>query len=390
MAALTQEQDDFSKVNSLISFKNEENGLLYFTIENTNVSFVNAVRRTILSDTPTLVFKCFPDDKNDATFHTNTTRLNNEVLKQRLQCIPIHINDISLPYQELVVEINVKNDTENTMDVTTEHFRVKNEKTGKYLTDNVMRKMFPPCPITKEYILFARLRPKVSTIIPGEELSINAKMSLNTASEDGSFNVASICSYRCSPDNIAQDSAWQQELANMPEEEKTNASTLEMLKKNWYNHKGLRYYKKDSFDFKLESVGVYSNNELIIKACDIIIESIESLSDKAIAGELLPVEKSISTIKNAVDIKLENIDYTIGKIIECVLHDNYYQGGVSKILSYVGFRKNHPHDAYSIIRLGFFDTEIEASTAEKAREIIHECCSHAKNVINNIKQDFVD
>ena len=73
-----------------------------------------------------------------------------------------------------------------------------------------------------------------------------------------------------------------------------------------------------------------------------------------------------------------------------MLHDNYYQGGVSKILSYVGFRKNHPHDAYSIIRLGFFDTEIEASTAEKAREIIHECCSHAKNVINNIKQDFVD
>ena len=213
-------QNEFSKVTSLISFKNEESGLLYFTIENTNVSFVNAVRRTILSDIPTLVFHCFPDDKNDATFNTNTTRLNNEVLKQRLQCIPIHINDVSLPYQELVVEINVKNDTENTMDVTTEHFRVKNEKTGKYLTDSVIRKMFPPCPITEEYILFARLRPKVSTILPGEELSIDAKMSLHTANEDGSFNVASICSYRCSPDNIAQDSAWQQELTNIPEEEK--------------------------------------------------------------------------------------------------------------------------------------------------------------------------
>lgn len=387
MTHLAQNQDEFSKVNSLISFKNEENGLLYFTIENTNVSFVNAIRRTILSDTPTLVFNCFPDNKNNATFNTNTTRLNNEVLKQRLQCIPIHINDVSLPYQELVVEIDVKNDTENTMDVTTEHFRVKNEKTGKYLTDTITKKMFPSCPITKEYILFARLRPKVSTIIPGEELSINAKMSLHTASEDGSFNVASICSYRCSPDTIAQDSAWQKELANMPEEEKTNASTLEMLKKNWYNHKGLRYYKADSFDFKLESIGVFSNTELIRKACDIIIESIESLSDKA-AGELLPVEKSISTIKNAVDIKLENIDYTIGKIIECVLHDNYYQGKVSKILSYVGFRKNHPHDAYSIIRLGFIDTEIKASTT--AREIIHECCNHAKQVINNIKQDFIN
>ena len=82
-----------SKVDSLISLKQEKNGILSFTIENVNVSFVNAIRRTILSDIPTLAFNCFPHDKNDANFIKNTTRLNNEILKQRLQCIPIHIND---------------------------------------------------------------------------------------------------------------------------------------------------------------------------------------------------------------------------------------------------------------------------------------------------------
>ena len=101
-----------SKNSTLLSFKGEENGILDFTIESVNVSFINGIRRVILSDIPTLVFHCFPHDQNDADIHTNTTRLNNEVLKQRLSCIPIHISDSSLPYKELIVEINMKNDSE--------------------------------------------------------------------------------------------------------------------------------------------------------------------------------------------------------------------------------------------------------------------------------------
>ena len=120
------------KSSTLLSFKGEENGILTFTIEGINVSFVNGIRRTILSDIPALVFNCFPHDKNDADIHINTTRLNNEVLKQRLSCIPIHISELSLPYKELVVEINMKNESENTIDVTTEHFKIKNITSGKY------------------------------------------------------------------------------------------------------------------------------------------------------------------------------------------------------------------------------------------------------------------
>lgn len=378
-----------SKVDSLISLKQEENGILSFTIENVNVSFVNAIRRTILSDIPTLAFNCFPHDKNDANFIKNTTRLNNEILKQRLQCIPIHINDSSLPYQELVLEINVKNETENTMDVTTEHFKIKNEKTGKYLADNVNKKIFPPCPITNEYILFARVRPKISTIIPGEELIINAKMSLHTALEDGAFNVASTCAYRFTPDKMKMDAAWQTKLANMSEEEKETPETLDLFKQNWFNHEGKRYYKENSFDFKLESVGVYTNSELIVNACDIIIAFIKKIQDDSITGDNLPMEKSISTIKNSLDIRLNNIDYTIGKIIECVLYENYYKGKINKLLSYVGFRKNHPHETFSIIRIGFIENDEAAPLQEKARDIINDSCKQAVQIINNIKEDFI-
>ena len=35
---------------------------------------------------------------------------------------------------------------------------IKNITSGKYLQDSAVRKIFPPCPITGDYIVFARLR----------------------------------------------------------------------------------------------------------------------------------------------------------------------------------------------------------------------------------------
>ena len=92
-----------------ISNIEEKNGILKFTLSNIDVSIANAIRRTILMDIPLVVFKTLPYEKNKATFIKNTSRLNNEILKQRLGCIPIHINDIdSFPYKQYIVEIDEK------------------------------------------------------------------------------------------------------------------------------------------------------------------------------------------------------------------------------------------------------------------------------------------
>ena len=41
----------------------------------------------------------FPHEKNKANIEINTTRFNNEIIKQRLSCIPIHITDTAFDYQ---------------------------------------------------------------------------------------------------------------------------------------------------------------------------------------------------------------------------------------------------------------------------------------------------
>ena len=157
----------------------ENKGILTFTLENTNVSIANALRRTILSDIDTVVFNTNNDNIN---IEKNTTRFHNEILKQRLGCIPVHIKDHDI-IENLVIELDATNTQDSMVYVTTNNFQVKNKLNGKYLTENEVKSIFPPNKITKEYILFTRLRPTISADIPGEIIKLQANLKIGNAKE---------------------------------------------------------------------------------------------------------------------------------------------------------------------------------------------------------------
>ena len=71
-----------------------DNDELKFSLSGVNVSIANALRRIILSEIPIVVFRVSPSDKNKCTIIANTCGLNNEIVKHRLSCIPIHIKDV--------------------------------------------------------------------------------------------------------------------------------------------------------------------------------------------------------------------------------------------------------------------------------------------------------
>ena len=112
---------------ALEPFESEDNSF-GFTLSGVNVSIANALRRTILSDIPLVVFRTTPNELNKCSIITNTTRLNNEIIKQRLSCIPIHIKDVEeFPLKNYIMEVNVENTTDTIMYVTTEHFIIKDK-----------------------------------------------------------------------------------------------------------------------------------------------------------------------------------------------------------------------------------------------------------------------
>ena len=88
----------------------------------------------------------------------------------------------------------------------------------------------------------------------------------------------------------------------------------------------------------------------------------------------------------SVDIKLVGEDYTIGKVIEYILHEEFYKK--SGQLSYVGFIKKHPHDKHSIIRIAFSEDGADTMNDSNVNKMIHFACDVGKNIFANIKEYF--
>lgn len=365
-----------SKKSDSIDYDNIE-----FTLSGVNVSLANALRRTILSDIPLVVFKTTPYQENKANIIANTSRLNNEIIKQRLSCIPIHITDVyNFPLKNYLMEVNVENDTDNILYVTTKDFMIKDIVNNKYLDETKTREIFPANELGY-FIDFVRLRPKLSEELLGEKIHLTCEFNIGTAKEDGTFNAVSTCAYGFTPDedkiaiNLAKKiQSWKDEGKNQKE--------IDYEIKNWKNLDALRITKKDSFDFIVQTIGVYSNYELLELACDIIIKRLNDI-DSEIETDKLKINKSHNTLKNSYDIILEDDDYTIGKIIEYALYDKFYEG--AKILTYCGYKKMHPHDSESIIRVAYDTEEPESFVKQNLKE----CIKDLVNVYQKIKKEFL-
>jgi DNA-directed RNA polymerase I and III subunit RPAC1 len=344
-----------SKYIPRIASRTDENGQLNFTIDRINVSLANALRRVILSDIPTFVFRTFPYAECKASITVNTSRIHNEIIKQRLSCIPIHITDTDFTFQEYQLEINVTADGNEIRYVTTKDFRMKNKVTGKYLTDVKVREIFPPNATSGDFIEFARLLPKMTEYGEGEQLAMTCDLDIGTAKEDGMFNVVCTCAYQMTMDAAKVDEAWRIKEAELVKEGVAAIGSEEMKaqRKNWSLLDAQRQTKEDSFDFVVETVGVYTNADIVSKAAQIMINKCTKFIRDIEKGEnhIIP---TVSTIQNGFDIELKGEDYTLGKVLEFFMHDKHY--AEDQTVTYCAFRKVHPHNPDSLIRVGFAET----------------------------------
>ncbi len=351
-----------------------------FTLSGVNVSLANALRRTILSDIPLVVFRTTPNEKNKCNIIANTSRLNNEIIKQRLSCIPIHIKDVSdFPLKNYIMEVNVENNTDTTMYVTSEHFIIRDLVTGKELPKDKVREIFPADDITGYFIDFVRLRPRISDEIPGERLHLTCEFDVGNAKEDGMFNAVSTCSYGFTGDPAAQDAELARKIQTWKDEGK-NETEINFESENWKLLDAKRIFKKDSYDFTIQTIGVYTNNELVDTACKILINKFNDFNELLEKDEL-EIKNADNTMANCFDVILENEDYTVGKVLEYFLYSKFYE---SNMLTFCGFKKMHPHDTQSIIRLAYK----EAVDKSSIKGHLKECSDDAIAVYTKLRKDF--
>ena len=371
-------------MDPVITELSEENNYLTFKITGINVSVANALRRIILSEIETLVFRTTPYSENKVNFEINTTRLNNELLKQRISCIPIHINDMDFPMEDYIVELDVINNTDTIIYATSKDLKIKNIKIDKYLSDEETNKIFPPDPITGYYIDITRLRPKISDEIGGEQLKFTALLDKGTAKENSCFNVVSTCSYGATVDDIKKNEAWTQKVKEL---KASGESDIESIKQDWDLLEGKRYIKDDSFEFVIETIGQMSNMEIVSKAADVMLKKL------GIFLEIIQTQENIitpsnTTIPHCYDILLEGEDYTLGKVIEYILYIKHYNNnpGSSNLLTYCGFRKPHPHIDKSYIRLGFTNS----TSLTDIIGLLVNSLDDIRNIFQKISSEFKD
>ena len=330
-------------MDPVLSKITELNGALNFTISGINVSIANGLRR-IACEIPCVVFRTTPHEANLAAFEVNTTRMNNELLKQRLSCIPIYADE-DFPVNDYILVVDKQNKTNTNEYVTTADFQVVNVAT-KQVDKALSAKLFPANSITGDYPELARLLPRVSENIEGERLAIKAKFVLATAKENSSFNVSAVFVYNNTPDPVKIKAAWTDKKTELAKT--LSAPELAFAEKDWYLLDAKRQFLPDSFDFTIETVGPMTNMAIVSKSTKLMIDKLTLLQD-TIQSDPTLIAASETTIPNSFDIILKGEDYTLGKVIECILYETHYD----KTLNYCGFRKPHPHIDISIIRLGF-------------------------------------
>ena len=91
-----------------------------------------------------------------------------------------------------------------------------------------------------------------------------------------------------------------------------------------------------------------------------------------------------STIPFCYDVILEKEDYTVGCVLETLLYNMYYKGDVEETMTFVGFKKYHPHDTYSVVRIAY--KEHPEKIVIKAN--VQAACKQAVDIFEKIKAMF--
>ena len=320
---------------------------LTFKVLNVDVSVVNSIRRVILTEIPTLVFRGFPHYSNKINIKKNNTKFNNEYLKHRISCVPIHIDDekefenIKNNYE---IRVSVVNSENKRLYVTTKDFKLFNKETDKEIKD---KHLFRPDSISNDYIPICCLMPRISDTDEPEELTMTIEFDIGTAKEDACWNVVSKCMYI----NIPDEDRIEKEVKRLQlkEDDEKDFRLLEAQ----------RIFIPNQYLMTVESIGVIENERIVVKSCEYIkfrltelaafLHKEGRLTEPSFVKDKYGLFEETNTPSSGMYyLRIENDDYTIGKLIEKYL---YYMFG--KEIYYVSFKKEHPHDTHCLIHFAY-------------------------------------
>jgi DNA-directed RNA polymerase subunit L len=325
---------------------------LTFEIKDVDLSYVNGLRRAIMTDIP-IVAVCFKPQEpinNDIIFIQNTSSLHNEFLGHRISLIPLCFTlDETENYNrdDYKFILNVENKTDDIILVTTDDIKILNSN-GVMQTKEFHARIFPHNPITKEPILITKLKPNLHDIAKGELLHVEFYASVSTAHECALWSPVSQSTFMNQVNNEAAETALKAYLKE--QKEKSQQSNVDILVADFNALQRFRYYYKDNennptrFKFSLETVCGIGCHTLVSQAFRVLKKKFDFL--KGSFDESIKVDGQSNNINM---IYIDQCNHTHGGILQSYIYRNMKSLGVE----YVGYHMPHPLEERIILKVKY-------------------------------------
>lgn len=297
--------------------------------KNFPVTFVNAIRRTVLSGVPTVVIQ-------DVQILENTTQLPHEMMKHRVEMLPVNVSpDDASTIRDSKIELRILPDKEGdkVRTITTDDFVVESNR-GKILMKD--RDFDKP-------ILFLRVRT-------GESVHLKARLGVD--SKNASQVSGCSTKWHIDPEKSKEDRKVFIEKGGDP-----------AAFDNFY----IQYsYSKDDknrpnwIDMSIESVGVLSGKDILKYAVGILKTQLDGYMKEAL--EKINRESE----KGSYNVKLNQGGHTIGALFQEVMYSD-------ENVEFVGYDIPHPLRDEMVLR--FHTKKSPEAVLKIAAESIKEYCS---------------
>ena len=364
----------------IANYDKSETDTLKLDVYNCNSSFVNTLRRTIITEVETISFHTEDYETSDIKIIENTSSLHNEFILHRIGLIPVNTQNIeSFDVTKYKFIIDVENKSNIPIDITTKDIKILNLETDTFENNE---SFFPRNPITKDYILINRLKP--TPYGTGEKLHLEGKASKGIGKTHIRYSpVSNVCFInKVNPEIYnAEFEKYKIENPDVDSKELENKFKIEESEKCFYiNDNGEPYV----FEFTVESCGVMKPYAILVEGLNKIIFKLKyfiSEFNKSISNNdsIVDIKESTSLMK-AFDVVVNGETHTLGHLLQSHINEMFKEKNI-----FVGYMNPHPLEQKIIFRINVSNiNELKELFTKTSSELISQC----ENLVAIISKDF--
>ena len=399
----------FIKIDNINDSKESVNNL-NFTIEGDfdyglDKSVINAIRRTIIEDIPTVAFN-FDEtvEEKDIIINTNNTSLHNEMILHRLSLLTLYIDpEDSFKY---LFKLNKKHETgdpykfvdSNDLDI----YKILPDKKdldkmddknyeAQPITQSEKDKLLRPFTFrdTKNYSLLIELKNSHTGIV-NQELNLYASPSINTGKYNANYQSCSRVSYSFVID---------EELVKLKLGESIKANDVSEDDKKDHAHKFIleyseRYFHRDSqdeaykYNIDIESQHYYDSVQIFNKSLEILIQKLSYLKEQFVyLMKDEPSSISIEKTKSSVyTYTLNDENHTIGNLLQS--HIVRHSIDDTSVINGCCYKKLHPLEESIVLILSVNPSNKIYKKSET--QIIQQLTEFVRSQLDEIKNNIID